>query len=178
MTGSLKGEQRKFELPSKSLLIYLVKKQDSNPKSSPPESGGVAAGRGGRNSQIKYLHNLPHLITFRKELRNNLTPAEAKLWTLLKGKQLDGRRFRRQFSVANYILDFYCPEECLAIELDGNGHNFASQAEYDAERDLFLLHYGIKVLRFENKWVWDNPDTLIEEVKMNFGWCKQKESQR
>ena len=123
------------------------------------------------------MNNLPHLKTFRKELRNNLTPAEAKLWTMLKGRQLEGRRFRRQFSVANYILDFYCPEERLAIELDGNGHFFASQAEYDAERDLFLLHHGIKVLRFENKWVWDQLDSLIDEVKFNFGWKNQNESE-
>ncbi|WP_051296293.1 Eco57I restriction-modification methylase domain-containing protein [Eisenibacter elegans] len=131
-------------------------------KSSSPDLGEVSEGRRG-------LNNLPHLKTFRKELRNNLTPAEAKLWTLLKGKQL-GRKFRRQFSVANYILDFYCPSENLAIELDGQGHFEATQAEYDAERDLFLLHTGIKVLRFENKLVWDNPDGLLEEIKKNFGW--------
>ena len=62
------------------------------------------------------VNNLPTLRTFRKELRNNLTPAEARLWTLLKGSQLAGRKFRRQHSVANYILDFYCPSERLAVE--------------------------------------------------------------
>jgi very-short-patch-repair endonuclease len=131
-------------------------------KSSSPDLGEVSEGRRG-------LNNLPHLKTFRKELRNNLTPAEAKLWTLLKGKQL-GRKFRSQFSVGNYILDFYCPSENLAIELDGQGHFEATQAEYDAERDLFLLHTGIKVLRFENKLVWDNPEGLLGEIKKNFGW--------
>ncbi len=118
----------------------------------------------------KNLNNLPHLKTFRKKLRNNLTPAEAKLWTLLKGKQLENKKFRRQFSVANYILDFYCPAEHLAIELDGQGHFEASQAEYDYERDLFLNYCGIKVLRFENKWVWNNPEGMLEEIKQNFGW--------
>jgi very-short-patch-repair endonuclease len=119
------------------------------------------------------LNNLPYLKTFRKELRNNLTPAEAKLWKFLQGKQLDGRKFRRQHSVSNYILDFYCPEEKLAVELDGQGHFEASQAEYDAERDLFLKHCGIKVLRFENKWVWENLEGLLDEIKSNFGWDKQ-----
>ncbi|MCC6251516.1 MAG: DUF559 domain-containing protein, partial [Bacteroidia bacterium] len=118
----------------------------------------------------KNLNNLPYLKTFRKNLRNNLTPAEAKLWTLLKGKQLENKKFRRQFSVANYILDFYCPAEHLAIELDGQGHFEASQAQYDYERDLFLNHCGIKVLRFENKWVWENPEGLLEVIKENFGW--------
>jgi very-short-patch-repair endonuclease len=171
-----------------SLLEYL--KQNLK-KSSPPFQGGVPEGGGGLNKYHlpeggggskssspdlgevsegrRGLNNLPHLKTFRKELRKNLTPAEAKLWSLLKGKQL-GRKFRRQFSVGNYILDFYCPSENLAIELDGQGHFEATQAEYDAERDLFLLHTGIKVLRFENKLVWDNPEGVLEEIKKNFGW--------
>ena len=116
------------------------------------------------------INNLPYLKTFRKELRKNLTPAEARLWSLIKGKQFEGRKFRRQFSIATYILDFYCPSEFLAIELDGQVHFSASQSEYDFERDLFLSHTGIKVLRFENRWVWDNPEGLLEEVKANFGW--------
>ena len=57
--------------------------------------------------------------TKRKKLRNNLTPAEAALWNLLKNSQLEGRKFRRQHSVGFYILDFYCPSERMAIELDG-----------------------------------------------------------
>lgn len=139
-----------------------------------PEDGVVK--NTNQNLAVKNINNLPHLKTFRKELRNNLTPAEAKLWTLLKGKQLEGRKFRRQFSVANYILDFYCPSENLAIELDGQGHFEALQAQYDTERDLFLEHCGIKVLRFENKWVWDNPEGLLEEVKNNFDWRSTPQS--
>lgn len=137
---------------------------------SPSTKGGVPEGGGG-------LTNLPHLKTFRKNLRNNLTTAEAKLWILLKGRQLDDRKFRRQHSVANYILDFYCPEERLAIELDGQGHFEASQAERDRERDLFLAHTGIKVLRFENKWVWDRPLGLLDEVRKSFGWWEAFEEQ-
>jgi len=64
---------------------------------------------------------------------------------MLQGRQLDGRKFRRQHSVANYILDFYCPSEKLAVELDGQGHFEASQEEYDYERDLFL-----KALRYKS----------------------------
>jgi very-short-patch-repair endonuclease len=137
-------------------------------KSSSPVLGEVSATSGRRGT--RNINNLPHLKTFRKGLRNNQTPAEAKLWSLLKGKKLEGKKFRRQFSVANYILDFYCPSEHLAIELDGQGHFEAKQAKYDLKRDLFLKHVGIKVLRFENKWVWDNPDGLIEEVRGSFGW--------
>ena len=71
---------------------------------------------------MRRMNNQLILKTFRKELRSNLTPAEAKLWTYLKNKKLGGRRFRRQHSVGGYILDFYCPTEKLAIELDGQGH--------------------------------------------------------
>ena len=118
----------------------------------------------------KAIFNLPHLKTFRTELRKKLTPAEATLWKMLQGKQLGGRKFRRQYSVENYILDFYCPSEKIAVELDGEGHFDLSQEEYDYERDLFLKHCGIKVLRFENKWVWKHPEGLLQEIKNNFGW--------
>ncbi|MCD9187640.1 MAG: endonuclease domain-containing protein [Pyrinomonadaceae bacterium] len=92
------------------------------------------------------LNNLPHLKTFRTELRNNLTPAEAKFWKIVQNKNLEGRKFRRQHSVGSYILDFYCPSERLAVELDGDVHFNDNAREYDYERRLFLEHYGIKVL--------------------------------
>lgn len=119
------------------------------------------------------INNLPEYKTFRKELRNNLTPAEAKLWTFLKGKQLDGRKFRRQHSIDKYILDFYCPEEKLGVELDGAGHFTTLGWEYDKERDAFIQQFGIKVIRFENKIVWDYPEELLEEIRNNFGWNKR-----
>lgn len=146
-------------------LIHYLDNALNSPQNSPPLKEKYPKGE-----VVNKLNNLPHLKTFRKTLRNNLTPAEAKLWTMLQSKQLEGRKFRRQHSVANYILDFYCPSEKLAIELDGQGHFEATQAEYDYERDLFLQHCGIKVLRFENKWVWNNPEGLLENVKSNFGW--------
>ncbi|MBF0566577.1 MAG: DUF559 domain-containing protein [Nitrospirae bacterium] len=115
------------------------------------------------------VNNKKSLKTFRKELRNNLTPAEAKLWTYLQNRQLDGRKFRRQHSVDNYILDFYCPFERLAIELDGEVHNNETRAVYDYERDLFLQYYGVKVLRFENKVVFESLDYLLNRVREEFG---------
>ena len=142
---------------------------------SPPFQGGVAAFgcRGGlyimQNKVDKLINNKKILKTFRKRLRKNLTPAESKLWKYLQNKQLDGRKFRRQHSINNYILDFYCPSEKLAIELDGEVHNIEAQAEYDNYRDLFLFYYGIKVLRFENKVVFENPEYLIDCIKKEFG---------
>lgn len=116
------------------------------------------------------VNNLPYLKTFRKELRNNLTPAEAKFWTLVQNSKLDGRKFRRQHSVGNYILDFYCPSEKLAIELDGEVHFNETAQQKDAERTLFLNYYGIKVLRFENKLVFEKTEQVLDEIRLNFGW--------
>ena len=121
------------------------------------------------------VNNLPTLRTFRKALRNNLTPAEARLWTLLKGSQLAGRKFRRQHSVANYILDFYCPSERLAVELDGAVHDSVEAQEYDRERDMFLEQFGIKVLRFENRLVFQQQAAgVLMEIQRHFGWRGEK----
>lgn len=59
----------------------------------------------------------------RRELRNNSTKAESLLWQQLKGKQVAGFKFRRQYSVGKFVLDFYCAERKLAIELDGSSHD-------------------------------------------------------
>jgi len=145
-------------------------------KNSPPVLGGVDALRGrGGNSQT---NNLPYLKTFRKELRNNLTPAEARFWKIVQNKNLEGRKFRRQHSVGNYILDFYCPSEKLAIELDGEVHFNDNAREYDYERKLFLEHYGIKVLRFENKRVFEDLQWMLDVIKSNFGWSVKAEPPR
>ncbi len=112
--------------------------------------------------------NLPHLKLYRNQLRNNLTPAEAKLWSLLKNSQLENRKFRRQHSVGNYILDFYCPSEKLAVELDGQGHFESPQIEYDIARDLYLKSVGITVLRFENKLVFEQTEFVLAAIVGGF----------
>ena len=109
------------------------------------------------NNQI---HNKKELKQYRKDLRNHLTPAEAKLWTYLQKSQT-GQKFRRQHSVGSYILDFYCPQSKLAVELDGYHHFTTEGKHYDERRDSFLLRLGIRVLRFENEDVFNKlPDLL------------------
>ena len=116
------------------------------------------------------LNNLPKLKIFRKDLRNNLTPTEAKLWKVLQNKNLEGRKFRRQHSVGNYILDFYCPAEKLAVELDGEVHFSDTARAFDRERTLFLENCGIRVLRFENKLVFEDLEWVLGVIRNNFGW--------
>ncbi|WP_299824153.1 endonuclease domain-containing protein [uncultured Pontibacter sp.] len=105
---------------------------------------------------------------YRKELRSSLTPAETELWKHLKGGSLEGRKFRRQHSVGNYILDFYCPSEQIAVELDGQVHNNISAEQDDLERDMYLKNLNIRVLRFENKDVFDNLEAVLQQISNGF----------
>lgn len=82
------------------------------------------------------LNNRKYLKEFRKELRNNATKAESQLWKTLQKSQLEGRKFRRQHSIGNYIVDFYCPKEKLIVELDGQVHDNIMNEEYDTKRNI------------------------------------------
>jgi len=116
----------------------------------------------------KIVLNKKFLKPLRQELRNNSTSAEAELWGLLKNKQVEGRKFRRQYGIENFIVDFYCPSEKLIIELDGDPHGDYAQINTDEIRDKFLEENGFKVLRFENRFVFQAPEYVIELIKSNF----------
>jgi very-short-patch-repair endonuclease len=107
------------------------------------------------------IYNNTALKDFRKKLRASLTPAEARMWTMLKNKQLESLKFRRQYSVGKYVLDFYCPSQKLAIELDGQGHYSLATLEYDSARTKYLNTLGIKVIRFENKAIFEHSDWVL-----------------
>lgn len=110
------------------------------------------------------VHNIPELKEFRKELRNKSTAAEELLWKELKSKKLNGYKFRRQHSVGNYILDFYCTEYKLAIELDGFHHFDKYEKDYDDARTEYLNELNIKVIRFKNPDVEKNISWVLEEI--------------
>ncbi|MBD2722003.1 endonuclease domain-containing protein [Hymenobacter sp. BT189] len=114
------------------------------------------------------LNNLSHKKDERRDLRHNLTTAEAVLWNRLKNSQLNGRKFRRQHSVGEFILDFYCPQEKLAVELDGAGHFTASGNLHDAARTEYLNAVGIRVIRFENKLIWSALDSVLHSIESCF----------
>ena len=101
---------------------------------------------------------------FRKKLRNSTTSAEAVLWTWLQGRKLLGKKFRRQVGFGRYIVDFYCPEARLGVELDGAAHFSASRGEYEEQRTKYLESLGIQVIRFENKVVHKNIEMVIEAI--------------
>ncbi len=110
-------------------------------------------------------HNLKRLKRIRRDLRRRTTPAERTLWQMLKRRQLDGLKFRRQYSVGRYVVDFFCPEARLAVELDGAVHDDPLRSESDREREVFLRAEGIRVLRFENRLVFEQGDLVAEAIR-------------
>ena len=94
-----------------------------------------------------------------------MTAAECVLWQSLKGRQLLGKKFRRQISIGRYIVDFYCPEARLVIELDGESHFSITMDEYEAARTKYLEQEGLKVIRFENKELYDHFEGMLETIK-------------
>jgi very-short-patch-repair endonuclease len=114
------------------------------------------------------IFNKPELKQNRRILREKSTSAEVALWNLLKNKQLEGRKFRRQYSVGRYIADFCCPAENMIIELDGQVHGDYAQIEKDIIRDQYLEKLGFVILRFENKLVFEVPESVLSEIKKNF----------
>ena len=116
-------------------------------------------------SKVKHDKNYPVLKSVRRKLRSNGTPAEGALWRILKGRQVGGLRFRRQFSVGVHVLDFYCPSIRLAIELDGEYHHHCAMPQRDCARDNELeLRYGIRMLRLENKAVFETPNGIVAQI--------------
>ena len=113
----------------------------------------------------KSVSNSKRLKELRRALRNNPTPAESELWKHLKADKLDGLRWRRQFSVEDYIMDFYCPAIRLCIELDGNEHFTMQGDTADFDRTEILHSKGIKVLRFENREIWESIERVLEHIR-------------
>jgi very-short-patch-repair endonuclease len=100
--------------------------------------------------------------TYAKELRREMTPAEGKLWEKLRAGRLNGLHFRRQQIVDHYIVDFYCHQVKLIVEVDGDVH--FKQEDYDQERDSCLKAMGLCVLRFWNTDVNENMDEVLDAI--------------
>jgi len=106
-------------------------------------------------------------------LRSNLPKAEVILWSRLKSKGLDGYKFRRQYSVGKFVIDFYCPRLKLAIEVDGDSHFSETSEVYDKERQRFIESFKISFLRFTNKDIYENLGEVLATIKARM----QKKSQ-
>lgn len=105
-----------------------------------------------------------------KALRQSSTEAEEKLWRELRNRKLNGLKFRRQHPIDKWIVDFYCHEKKLVIELDGSVHNEKEIAEYDAGREKDLKELGMNVIRFRNEEVMTNVESVLKSIAE---FCKQ-----
>jgi len=96
-------------------------------------------------------------------MRRNLTSNEAKLWELLRGRQLDGLKFRRQAPIGRYVADFVCYQRRLIVEADGPQHE--DDATHDLERDAWLRDQGFLVLRIPNEMIATNKDAVLGAIR-------------
>ena len=129
-------------------------------------------GRVGEGVGVKHHAALPELLlTHARELRKNATDAENLLWHLLRRNQILNFGFRRQHPLGAYILDFYCHQAKLAIELDGGQHAENAAHQYDEKRSAWLQAQGITVLRFWNNEVLTNTEGVLQTI---YGWLSAK----
>lgn len=112
---------------------------------------------------MKRFNNLKNYKKFRKDLRNYATPQEIILWSRLRKSQL-GYKFRRQHSIGKYIVDFYCPEKKLIIEVDGGQHDEENARKYDENRTKYFESLGVKVLRCWDNEINNNISGVIQEI--------------
>ena len=100
----------------------------------------------------------------RRRLKNQMTEAEEILWNSIRRDTL-GVRFRRQFGIGNYIVDFYCPSKKLVIEIDGSQHYTDDGLGYDKVRDEFIGSLRIRIIRFRNKEILKDLAGVMEKIK-------------
>ena len=98
-------------------------------------------------------------------MRNNVPVVEAMLWARLRREQIAGLRFRRQYSVGAFVIDFFCAELKLAIEIDGSSHDCNDAQEYDANRQAWIEQYGVHFLRFTNEQVQHDIEYVVKTIE-------------
>ena len=106
-------------------------------------------------------------MELRRTLRKDSTEAEKILWKYLRGSNFPGYRFRRQYTVDSFILDFYCPRARLAIEIDGEYHNNDEVKEYDKARQEYIEDLGIRFIRFDNQEILNKINDVLSNIKKN-----------
>lgn len=128
-----------------------------------PFGGGLGWGSTPKET-TKYLPLPSQLKQRARDLRKNCTDAETLMWQLLRRNQLLEMGFRRQHPLGNYVLDFYCHEAKLVVELDGGQHNEVKQQSHDEKRTEYLMQQGLTVLRFWNNEVLENTEGVLQTV--------------
>ena len=115
----------------------------------------------------------PIILARSREMRHSQTAAEATLWIHLRNRKMEFK-FRRQHPIERFIIDFYCPEVKLCVEIDGESHLEPRQQEYDAARTKYLESLGCTVIRFANEEVRFNILGVIQTISENCEYLKTK----
>lgn len=102
-------------------------------------------------------------VALAREFRKKPTPSEKKAWAILRNRGLLGLKFRRQQVIHGFIVDFYCPQLQLALELDGRVHNTQEAMQYDEHRTIYLKSQGIRMIRLKNEDV--TVDGLVDLLR-------------
>jgi cyclase len=114
----------------------------------------------------KRVYHLTELKNRRRDLRKRSTSAERLLWEKIRNNQL-GVKFRRQYSVTGYVVDFYCAKKKIAIELGGGVHNKPAVIKYDQYRTRYLEAFGIKILKFKNGDIYKDIEKVVESLRLS-----------
>lgn len=111
------------------------------------------------------IRGLPAFTERQRLMRKAPTIAEKKIWTALRSRQIDGLKFRRQHGIGVHIVDFYCDQCKLIVEIDGSVHDTFEANEYDQERTLYLQSAGYGIVRFRNADVMNNLEGVLEKIR-------------
>lgn len=111
----------------------------------------------------------------RRNLRKNQTFCEKIMWTYLRDRKTLGYKFKRQYSIDHYVIDFYCPELKFAIELDGSVHDMPDKKEYDAYRQEYLEKFGITFCRITNDELMGNANMAFKKIEEEISKSKQNQ---
>jgi very-short-patch-repair endonuclease len=160
LPSPIKGESDPTELPSSA-------EGETDPTELPSPPG---RGVGGEGKKAPIPNDI---LKNARILRKNQTNAEQFLWGLLRDRRFAGKKFRRQHPIGRYILDFYCHELKLAIELDGGQHNEEAGQKHDENRTRFLNEQGIRVIRFWNNEVLQQTDSVLESLWREVHWTQK-----
>ena len=131
----------------------------------PSPSGRGWRGAPGEGSQLRRKPITSSLLSRARHIRTEDTPAEKLAWELLRNRRLFGLKFRRQVAIDRFIVDFYCHELQLIVELDGEVHDDPAQIDKDDQRNLKLKELGYQILRVANGMVMHAPDHFVDEIR-------------
>ena len=159
-------EYLKFQNSNAILPLEIYAQTHKNPEVCLREDFGPPAS-GGQDCSQKYKR----YIGISRNLRNNMTKEEVILWQYLRGRQINGVKFRRQCQIGKYICDFVSFSSNLVIEIDGGQHNYGEGKQKDIERDFYLKSRGFKILRFWNTDIINNIEGVLAVINKTLTEC-------